>query len=158
MNFKNLIALLICISVPLLTGGIAGFVTSSNIESWYAYLDKPVFNPPNWLFGPVWTALYILMGISLFIVWKQPDTPQRKPALQIFFVQLLLNFAWSFIFFYFHQTGTALLEIIVLWVAISMMIIAFYRVDKWAAFLQIPYLTWVTFASVLNASIWYLNK
>ncbi len=158
MNFRNLIPLIICISIPLLTGGIAGLVTSSNIESWYAYLEKPLFNPPNWLFGPVWTTLYILMGISLFIIWKQPDTAKRKSALQMFFVQLFLNFAWSFIFFYFHQTGAALLEIIILWVAISMMIIAFYRLNRWAAYLQIPYLAWVTFASVLNASIWYLNK
>lgn len=157
MNFRNIIALLICISIPLLTGGIAGFVTSSNIASWYAYLDKPVFNPPNWLFGPVWTTLYITMGISLFIVWKQPDSEKRTSAIRIFFVQLLLNFAWSFIFFYFHRPGAALIEIVILWVAILIMIIAFYRINRFAAYLQLPYLAWVTFASVLNASIWYLN-
>src|SRR5688500_18064978 len=111
MNARNIIALVICISIPLLAGSIAGIVTSSNIESWYTYLEKPVFNPPNWLFGPVWTTLYILMGISLFMIWKEPHTPQRKSALRLFFVQLLLNFVWSFIFFYFHQPGFAFLEI-----------------------------------------------
>ena len=158
MNIRNIIALAICIAIPLITGGIAGLVTSSNIESWHAYLEKPSFNPPNWLFGPVWTMLYILMGISLFMIWKEPDSAQRKSALRLFCVQLLLNFAWSFIFFYFHQTGFAFLEIIVLWIAILLMIISFYRLNRSAAFLQLPYLGWVTFAGVLNASIWYLNK
>lgn len=157
MNFKPIIALIICILIPLLTGGIAGFVTSSNIESWFTYLEKPAFNPPNWLFGPVWTTLYILMGISLFMIWKEPATPQRKSALRLFFLQLFLNFAWSFIFFYFHQPGFAFLEIIVLWIAILLMIVSFYRLNRSAAFLQLPYLGWVTFASVLNVSIWYLN-
>lgn len=158
MNIRNIIALAICIAIPLITGGIASLVTSSNIESWHAYLEKPVFNPPNWLFGPVWTTLYILMGISLFIIWKKPDSAQRKSALRLFFVQLLLNFAWSFIFFYFHQTGFAFLEIIVLWIAILLMIFSFHRLNRWAAYLQFPYLGWVTFASVLNGSIWYLNR
>ena len=98
------------------------------------------------------------MGISLFLIWKQPESETRKRALLIFFVQLVLNFAWSFIFFYFHQTGAALLEIIVLWLAILMMIVIFYRLKRSAAYLQIPYLAWVTFATALNASIWYLNR
>ena len=157
MNVRNLIALIICLSIPLLTGAVAGIVTSSNIATWYASLNKPFFNPPNWLFGPVWTALYILMGISLFIVWKQPHTRMRKQALQVFFVQLLFNFAWSFIFFYFHQPGIALIEIIILWFAILIMIITFSRLNRWSAYLQLPYFGWVTFATALNASIWYLN-
>ncbi|MBC7914151.1 MAG: tryptophan-rich sensory protein [Pyrinomonadaceae bacterium] len=158
MKLKNLIALIICVAIPLITGGIAGIVTSSNIKTWYAYLIKPEFNPPNWLFGPVWTILYILMGISLFIIWKQPANKQRNTAIKVFFVQLILNFAWSFIFFNYHQTGIALIEIFVLWLAILMMIVSFYRLNRWSAYIQFPYLAWVTFASVLNASIWYLNK
>ena len=158
MKFKNLVALVVCVSIPLLVGGIAGSITSSAISTWYADLVKPSFNPPSWLFGPVWTLLYVLMGVSLYMIWKCAHSKERTSALWIFSVQLLLNFAWSFIFFYYHQTGFALLEICVLWLTILSMIISFYRIHRPAAYLQIPYLGWVTFATVLNASIWYLNK
>lgn len=158
MNLRNLFVLIVCISLPLLLGTIAGFITSSNIETWYVGLTKPHFNPPNWLFGPVWTMLYILMGISLYRIVGEAPGEKKKVALRAFFIQLGLNFAWSFIFFYYHQTGLALFEIVILWLAILAMIVSFYRLNHLSAYLQLPYLLWVTFATVLNASIWYLNK
>ena len=158
MKQKNLIALIACIAIPVLTGALAGFATSSNRDPWYANLDKPWFNPPGWIFGPVWTLLYILMGISLFMIWKQPGSKERSTGLRLFALQLVLNFAWSFIFFYFHNPGLALLEILVLWLVILLMIRSFYRLNHLATYLQIPYQAWVSFATVLNASIWYLNR
>jgi len=157
MKTRNIIALIICISLPLLTGAVAGCVTSSNISAWYVYLNKPQFNPPNWVFGPVWTALYIFMGVALYLIWKSPASRLRSKALLIFIVQLILNFAWSLLFFYFHQTGWALFEIEVLFVSIFLMSAIFFKISRPAAYLQIPYLCWVAFAAVLNASLWYLN-
>jgi tryptophan-rich sensory protein len=153
----RILKLIISIALPLVVGGLAGYATSSNIEGWYANLNKPSFNPPSYVFGPVWTLLYILMGISLYIVWSKGIVEQRLKALLIFAGQLCLNFAWSFIFFYFHQPGWALLEIIVLWIFILLMIRAFKPIDKLAAYLQIPYLLWVSFATILNGAIFYLN-
>ena len=149
--------LIISISLPLIVGGLAGYATSSNISNWYIYLNKPWFNPPNYLFGPVWTALYILMGASLFMIWKSPSGKFKTQALIIFSIQLLLNFSWSFIFFYFHQTGWALVEILLLWISIASMIYAFYKVSRPSAYLQIPYILWVSFATALNGAIWFLN-
>jgi translocator protein len=157
MKTKEIIALIICIAIPLITGGVSGIATASSISNWFLALNKPVFNPPSFLFDPVWTMLYILMGVSLFLIWRSPKGKKRKNALMIFSIQLLLNFAWSFLFFYFRQIGFALLEIIVLWVLILIMIILFHRVSKTAAWLQIPYILWVSFASALNAGIWILN-
>jgi benzodiazapine receptor len=102
--------------ITLSAGAIAGFATASNIGGWYATLSKPSFNPPNWIFGPVWSLLYILMGIALFQIWKQTPSLYRSNALWLFFIQLFLNFIWSFLFFYFHRIGLALVDIIVLWV------------------------------------------
>jgi translocator protein len=154
---KNIFTLIACIAIPLIVGGIAGIAPSGSDNEWYAALDKPVFNPPDWVFGPVWTILYILMGISLYLIWKSPASPMRKLALIIFGIQLVLNFAWSFIFFYFQQPGFALIEIVILWFSILAMIIVFHKINRVAAYLQIPYLLWVTFATLLNASIWWLN-
>ena len=151
------ITLLICLLIPLSIGGISGFATAASITDWYATLNKPSFNPPNYLFAPVWTTLYALMGISLFIIWRSPTGRMRNNALVIFAVQITLNFFWSFLFFKFKLPGVALIEIVLLWTSILMMIIFFKRVSKLAAFLQIPYLLWVSFASVLNAAIWFLN-
>ena len=157
MKSSQLLALILCIILPLSVGSISGIATAGNITTWYAMLNKPWFNPPDYLFGPVWTALYFLMGISLFMVWKSPRGSLRTRALLFFGIQLALNFAWSFIFFHFKQTGGAMIEIILVWISIVTMIILFYRINKTAALLQIPYLLWVSFASVLNGSIWWLN-
>lgn len=157
MKSKDLAILAICLIIPVAVGGISGIATSSGLSDWYININKPVFNPPNAVFGPVWTTLYILMGISLFLVWQSPHGKERNRALIIFGIQLFLNFAWSFLFFYFEKPDLAFLEIVIIWLAIIFMIILFYRINKWAAYLQIPYLLWVSFASVLNAAIWQLN-
>lgn len=154
---KKTIKLIICISLPLLVGGISGFATATSINDWYVSINKPSFNPPNYLFGPVWTTLYILMGISFYMILQTASHEIRKKAVNIFSIQLLLNFCWSFIFFNFQLPGFAFIEIIMMWISILMMIILFYKINKTAALLQIPYLMWVSFASILNGSIWYLN-
>ena len=157
MKTSNILPIIICIALPLIVGSVSGIATSGNITGWYATLIKPAFNPPDYLFGPVWTGLYLLMGISLFMVWRSPSGDARNYALAIFAIQLVLNFVWSFIFFHFKQLGWALFEIILVWISILAMIMIFYRINKTAAFLQIPYFLWVSFASVLNGSIWWMN-
>jgi len=154
---KIIITLLICLLLPLLVGGISGYATASSIESWYVTLHKPTFNPPNYLFGPVWSFLYILMGVSLYIIWIKGKGKNRTGALRIFFIQLTLNFLWSFLFFKFNLIGVAMLDILLIWVSIILMILSFSRISKIAAYLQIPYLLWVTFATTLNGAIWLLN-
>lgn len=154
---KKLLKLLLCILSTLFVGGFAGFATATSISTWYTTINKPSFNPPNYLFGPVWTILYILMGISLYIILQSPKTELRKKAITIFFIQLFLNFCWSFIFFKFQLLGLAFIEIIFMWVSILTMIILFFEINRKAALIQIPYLLWVSFASILNGSIWFLN-
>ncbi len=154
---KDFSALIICLLIPLAIGGIAGFATASGVNDWYVTLNKPSFNPPGYIFGPVWTFLYLLMGISLFIIWQSPAGQNRTNALIAFSVQLFLNFVWSFLFFKFELPGWALIEIVLLWLSILAMIILFARISKTAASLQIPYLLWVSFATILNAAIWHLN-
>lgn len=148
----------IAIMVPLVVGGVSGLFTVSGVNGWYTTIQKPSFNPPNWLFAPVWTTLYVVMGIGFYLMWKQPAaTPYRNTSITVFFVQLALNFFWSFIFFKMHQPGYAFAEIVILWLFIVAMIICFIKVKPIAGYLQIPYLCWVSFASVLNFYIWQLN-
>jgi len=154
---SNIVRLIVSIFIPLAVGAVAGIATVHNINGWYEVLNKPVFNPPNNVFGPMWTILYLLMGISLYLIWQSRPGRMKRKALYIFFIQLTLNFAWSFVFFQFHLIFTALIEIVVIWCSIILMISIFYSVNKTAAWLQLPYLLWVSFATVLNASIWYLN-
>lgn len=154
---NKFIKLTLCIAGPLVIGGISGFATATSITDWYLTINKPSFNPPNYLFGPVWTTLYILMGISFFMILQAPINEFRKMAIMIFCIQLILNFCWSFIFFKFQLLGSAFIEIILMWFSILSMIYVFQKINKTAAYLQIPYLLWVSFASILNGSIWYLN-
>lgn len=139
-------AILICEGV-----GVLGSVfTVSNIPTWYAGLNKPTFSPPNWVFGPVWTLLYFLMGVALFLVW-------RKKIPMIFSLQLILNFVWSVVFFGMRSPLGGLIVIVLLWLAILGSIINFWKISRWAGILLIPYLGWVTFASILNYNIFILN-
>lgn len=154
---KKALQLFFCILGPLIIGGVSGYATATGITDWYVYINKPSFNPPNYLFGPVWTILYLLMGISLFMILNSPKNQLRKKAVIIFCVQLALNFFWSFLFFKFQLLGLAFIEIIIIWLSIITMIITFHKINKTAAYIQIPYLLWVSFASVLNGAIWYLN-
>lgn len=154
---RIVIGFLICLFLPLVIGGISGYITSSEIDTWFSTLEKPFFNPPNTVFGPVWTVLYILMGISSFLIWKSPASKLRKKALIVYGIQLFLNFWWSIIFFTFHSLLFAVIEIVTLWILIVYMITLFGKINKASAFLNIPYVLWVSFASVLTLSIWWLN-
>lgn len=150
--FHLLIAILLCELV-----GILGSVSTVPSLPWYAQLIKPSLNPPSWVFGPVWVVLYFLMGVSLFLVWQQRRKCRIKTPLIIFGVQLLLNALWSFFFFSLHSFELALLDIILLWLAILSTIIFFSRLSRPAAWLLVPYLLWVSFAVYLCASIWFWN-
>jgi len=158
MKANQIIKLVASLLLPLAVGGIAGIYTTEAIPGWYAMLNQPSFNPPNWVFGPVWTTLYTILGISLFLIWKLEPGIQRNKAILIFMVQLLLNFGWSFFFFYFKVIGVALIEIVALWIMIVVMLIRFYKLKPMAAYINIPYLLWVSFATVLNAAYFFLNR
>lgn len=150
--------LIISILIPLIAGFIGSIATMSSIPTWYASLAKPAWAPPNWVFGPVWTTLYILMGIALFLVWRKGlERQDVKVAISIFGVQLVLNVLWSIIFFGFQSILGGLIEIVFLWIAILATIIVFYRISKAAGILLIPYIIWVTIALYLNYTLYLLN-
>lgn len=157
MSTSSILKLIVSLALPLAVGAISGLFTSNAISEWYTTLNRPSFNPPNWLFGPVWTTLYILMGISLYMVWTLEPGKERNMALVAFGVQLVLNFGWSFFFFYFKTIGFALIEIVALWSSIVLMLVLFYRIKPMAAYINIPYLLWVSFATILNAAYYKLN-
>jgi len=149
---KLIITLIICLGI----GWVGSFFTTPSIATWYQTLNKSFLNPPNWVFAPVWTLLFILMAIAWYLIWINPK--QNKKAHLLFVIQLILNLLWSFCFFYLHNPLLALLEIVVLWVFILLTILSFYKISKPAAYLLIPYIAWVSFASILNASLWWLNR
>lgn len=152
--FKLITSILVC----QLAGFIGSLFTISSVSTWYITLNKPFFNPPSWLFGPVWITLYLLMGISLYIVWnKGIKNEQSKIAVLIFGLQLVLNSLWSILFFGLQNSLFAFIEIIILWIAILLTIKYFYEISKTASYLLVPYILWVAFAAILNFSIYYLN-
>ncbi len=157
MENKNLLdapKLAVSVFIPLFIGFIGAFFTAPSIATWYATLNKPPFSPPNWIFGPVWTILYVLMGASLYLVWRKGLN--KKPAF-LFGAQLLLNLLWSIIFFGLKSPRFAFAEIILLWGAIALTIIDFRKISHAAALLLIPYILWVSFAAALNYYVWILN-
>ena len=156
---KEVLKLLASVALCFGISGIGAiFSTNKNITGWYAELQKPAFTPPDWVFGPVWICLYLMLGVSAYLVWRKGWKETKvKTALCIFVIQLLLNAAWTPVFFGFHLIGTAFIEIILLMLAIIATIIAFKRVSRRSAILLMPYLIWVGFATVLNGTIWYLN-
>ncbi|MFP5040510.1 TspO/MBR family protein [Parasediminibacterium sp. JCM 36343] len=159
MKKPDKIKLALSLALTVGTGAIAGICTATQINSWYIGLQKPFFNPPNAVFAPVWTFLYLLMGYSFYLVWKDPaDDAAKSSAIAIFFVQLAVNLSWSFVFFTAHAIGWALVDIAVLWVLVNITIGFFNRQSKLAAWLLIPYMLWVSFAGVLNYALWMLNK
>ncbi len=158
MKLNSFFKLITTIIISELAGIIGSVFTTSSIAGWYSTLSKPAFNPPSFIFGPVWTTLYLLMGIAAFLVWKKGlDRKDVKIALGIFIGQLILNTLWSIIFFGLHSPDAAFIEIIFLWLAIVATIIAFAKISKSAAWLFAPYILWVSFAAFLNYSIWMLN-
>lgn len=155
----NIPKLLLSVGVCLGAGIVGSVFTTSSIPTWYQTLNKPFFSPPNWIFAPVWTTLYILMGISLYLFWvkKSPSTSLRTSVPAIFWVQLILNVTWSIIFFGFKNPVLAFVNIIALWIAIFLTIKSFHKINKLASNLLLPYLIWVSFATILNLSIVILN-
>jgi tryptophan-rich sensory protein len=147
------------VATPLAVGGLSSAFTLDGLKVWYRTLERPAWNPPDWVFGPVWTTLYLMMGIALLqVVRSDRDGGGRRLAIGLFAVQLVLNFGWSWIFFTHHDLGGALVEIVALWLAIVATIVAFGEVRRTAAALLVPYLAWTTFATVLTATIWRLNR
>jgi tryptophan-rich sensory protein len=150
--------LIVSIAICFLAAAIGGFSTTMSVDSsWFDELKKPSWNPPNWLFGPVWSILYLMMSISAWLVWKQAGLTKAKGSLAWFTFHLLLNVLWSVFFFGLRQPGWAAIEIVLLWVSIVISIVLFFRHSKLAASLLVPYLAWVTFATALNWTIWSLN-
>lgn len=151
--------LIISLLLPLVVGGLGGLVTSRSVADWYQTLEKPYFSPPDWVFGPVWTLLYLLIGVSLYLVWASPLTyPYTKTAAYIFFgIQLVLNLMWSLVFFGLHAPAFAAVVILMLLVAIVLTMVSFWPISRWAALLLVPYLLWVSFATALNVAVALLN-
>ncbi|MBI4138663.1 tryptophan-rich sensory protein [Candidatus Uhrbacteria bacterium] len=158
MSRKDILKLFVAIGICELAGVIGAAFTVSVIPTWYAGLAKPALNPPSWIFGPVWTMLYALMGISAFLIWRR-GLQQRniRTALIIFDVQLFLNAIWSVLFFGMRNPGAALLDIFLLWATIIWTIAVFHKISRPAAYILAPYLLWVSFAIYLNVEIWRLN-
>lgn len=140
-----------------LAGIVPGLLTAGDVATWYPTLNKPAFTPPGWVFGPVWTFLYALMGVALYLAWQRRDQPGGTIALGLFAVQLVLNAGWTLTFFGARSIVGGLLGILVLWVAIVGTIVSFWRLDHRAGVLLVPYLAWVSFAVALNVAIWQLN-
>ncbi len=158
MDKENIIKLVAAIIICQMAGLVGSVFTFSSIPTWYASLEKPDFNPPNWVFGPVWTTLYLLMGVSLYIVWGRGfEKKEVRYAIKIFAVQLVLNSLWSILFFGLRSPLMALVEIFILWFFIFYSILLFNRISKKSAILLMPYIMWVSFAAVLNYFIWLLN-
>lgn len=153
---KDFGKLVVSLLLPFIAGGIGSYFTFSEITSWYSTLEKPFFTPPNWVFGPVWTLLYILMGMAFYLVW-QTKKGKKVLAYKYYFSQLLLNTLWSIVFFGLHQPVWAFVLILFLWFAIFQTITQFLRIHKLAGQLLYPYIAWVSFASLLNLGIVVLN-
>lgn len=170
MRLNNIFKLVIAISISEVAGIIGSVFTIPEIPTWYAGLAKPALNPPAWVFGPVWTVLFAMMGVAVWLIWKRLDSRLRgndnnknkgnrriKIALVVFDIQLVLNVFWSIIFFGWHSPSGAFVEIIFLWLAILATIIMFAKISRPAAWLLAPYILWVSFAAYLNYSIWQLS-
>ncbi len=153
-SWRDLPALFVSIAVCELAGIVPSFLTANDVATWYTTLQKPGFTPPSWVFGPVWTTLYLLMGIALYLVWRRGG---NRFALVIFAVQLVLNASWTLVFFGAHWPAGGLAVILTLFVAIVITMVAFARIDRRAAVLLVPYLCWVGFATLLNYELWRLN-
>ncbi len=166
------LSLVVFLLAPFLAASVGGFATQTSVDTWYKTLRKPAWNPPAWVFGPVWTTLYTLMGIASWLVWrsnagkKHPDDStlvQHQPsgvqgALQIYGIQLALNALWSILFFGARRIRWAFAELLVLWGMIAVTLVRFYRIKPIAGWLLVPYLLWSTFAAFLNATIWRMNR
>lgn len=154
---RSILALAGFLLLSLAAGAIGGRATYPAIPGWYQSLEKPSWTPPEWLFGPAWTTLYIFMGVAAWLVWRHGGWRSQKRPLTLFVVQVVLNALWSLLFFGMRNPALGLVEIVVLWIAILATLLAFWKVSRLAGGLMVPYLAWVTFATALNFAIWRLN-
>jgi translocator protein len=156
---NNWLKLILSLVIPQAVAAAGAYFTVTGSGSWYQQINRPEWNPPGWIFGPVWTVLYIMMGVAFYLVWKSDAAKGLKQkAIGFWIAQLIANFFWSFIFFGQQQPGWAFAEIVLLWVLILLTIFAFARTNKLAAWLLVPYISWVSFAAMLNFTIWQLNR
>jgi tryptophan-rich sensory protein len=153
----DIVALVLFVALCLGIGALGASVTATSVDTWYAGLVKPSFNPPDEVFGPVWTVLYVLMGVAAWRVWRSADRDTTRGPLTLFALQLAINLGWSVVFFGLHKIASAVATIVVLDVAVLVTMLAFRAVDRVAALLMLPYVAWVAFATVLNVAIWRLN-
>ena len=159
MDWNSAIKLVVSILASFATAGIGSLFTFKAIPNWYAGLKKPPYTPPNWAFGPVWTTLYVLMAVSVFLVWQKGlAIDGALLAFILFWIQLVFNALWSIIFFGMKSKGGGVITIVVLWLLILATVITSFRVSGWAGALLIPYILWVSIASYLNIGVWALNK
>lgn len=156
-QFRDLGALVLFVALCLGVGAAGSAFTQTSVDGWYAWLAKPSFNPPNEVFAPVWTTLYVMMAVAAWRVWRSSDSDTRRGPLMLFALQLLLNLGWSIVFFGLQKIGAAVATIFVLDVGVIVTMLAFRAIDRIAGLLMVPYLAWVAFASVLNIALWRLN-
>ena len=154
---RDLLALALFVGICLAIGGLGGAVTASSVTEWYPTLNKPSFNPPNWVFGPVWTTLYVMMGIAAWRVWRAVERDTARGPLAVFALQLAVNLGWSIAFFGLRDPGVAVVVIVVLDLLVLATALMFRRIDGLAALLLVPYLAWIAFATILNVAVWRLN-
>jgi len=157
MKRRNFVKFISAIVVCQVAGLIGSIFTTSSVNDWYTTIQKPSFNPPNWIFAPVWTTLFLMMGISLYLILIKRLDRKVKLGLLLFGIQLFLNILWSFFFFGLKNPLFGFIEIIILWISIAITMYQFWKIDKRSSYLLLPYLLWVTFAAVLNFYIWKLN-
>lgn len=159
ITLKSTISFVLALLLPLLIGFLGSLATNAGLESWYPTLQKPPWNPPAWLFGPVWTTLFLLMGLASWRIWRIGwDSAEVRSALLFFGLQLIFNVGWSLFFFTFQRLDLALLEILVLWSLILVTVLRFFALDRLAGWLLLPYLLWTSFAAFLNGTLWWLNR
>lgn len=151
------IGLFLFILLCLLVSALGGAITSNSVDTWYQEINKPSFNPPDWVFAPIWIALYMLMGIAAWRIWRKSRPKLITTSLTVFYAQLVLNLIWSYLFFGMQRIDLALFEIVILLIVIIANTILFWRLDRQAGICFLPYIAWVTYAMILNASIWILN-
>jgi len=156
-NIRSVLSLAVFCGICLGAELLASMLTRPSVQGWYANLSKPPWTPPNWLFGPVWTLLYLMMALAAWLVWRQAGLAAAKVPMAWFVIQLMLNVTWSGLFFSLRMPGAAFLEILLLWCAILATLIAFWRLTSLAGWLMLPYLVWVTYAAALNLAIWRMN-
>jgi translocator protein len=157
MKFNDIVRLVIALAASFLAAIIGSYFTFPSITTWYASLNKPFFTPPDWLFGPAWTVLYILMAIALYLVWSLPKSKERDAAIALFAGQLIMNVLWSVGFFGFHNILLGAVLIILLLILIVLTTYEFYKLSRYAAYAMVPYILWVSFATCLNVAVYFLN-